>query len=563
MADISISYLYTLKDKFSGKIKDINRNLSKNKKLIKSMNADLNKFSGSFAKVALAGTAAFTGITVAAARFESGINSVKTLLDKPVIKKFSGEIDAAAKSAIGLGFSMADTNKSLFNAVSAIGDVPKSLEVFNRAQILAKGGGADLAVSISGLTAVMNAYRLSTDQAGIVAEAFFTSQRFGTTDVAKLAANVGKVAPIAKDAGIGFKVLLASMAELTKGGISTEEAATGLRSAIAALKKPVESQRALFKKLKIPFGATALAAADFTDVLGNLAIAARDNKDELVKIIPNLQALNTLAALGIPQIRELKNIVNVINENYKTGRGLMEAYALVMDETRQRALKTKGAFTKLAITFGTQLLPITNKVLDATTKILDKFTALSPQTQKLILQVLGAVTAFSGLAVGIVVVQKVMPAIIAAFGLLDGVVALLAGPIGLVVLAIGALIIFGPQLAKKYKPIRIIFEKIAAALKFISTTKIFRDIKDLFVGPSFEEKRSKKFSDIKDSDIIHDLISKPIAPDLISQTAQGQRGFFEANININAPKGTVKSVESKEKKTPFINLGLNLQDLIL
>lgn len=552
MADISISYLYTIKDKFSGVVKKMNRSLRKQKGLIKSMNADINKFSGSFAKVALVGTAAFTGATVAAARFESGINKVKTLMDKPIIRKFSGDLDNAAKGAIGLGFGMADATTSLFNAQSAIGDVPKSLEVFNRAQKLAIAGGASLSVSVQGITAVINAYKLEIEDTGIVAESFFTGQRFGTTDVAKLAANIGKVAPVAKDAGVSFQLLIATMAELTQGGLSTEIASTGLRAALSALKKPVASLEPLYRKLQIPFGATELAAADFTVVLRNIAIAARDNKDELIKLIPNMEALNTFAALNEQSILNIIKSVELMNENYKTGRGLVEAYTLVMGETRQKALQTKGAFTNLAVTIGTDLLPVTNKILDATTKFLDKLRGMSPEARKNAERVGELVVGFTALLVAIAGVQKIMPLIIGSFGILDGVVGILLGPVGLLILGLGGLVAIAVVLEKKYGLVSKIFEKIVNALKDIKRIGI-TSLKKIVFAPTKESETAKKrtFSDIDNTGLTNDLISK---------TAKGQRGFFDANININAPKGTVKSIETKKRGIPFMPLGLNLQE---
>jgi len=559
MADISISYLYTLKDKFSGKIKDINRNLSKNKKLIKSMNADLNKFSGSFAKVALVGTAAFTGLTVAAAKFESGVNTVKTLLDKPIIKKFSVDLDKAAKGAIGLGFSMADTNESLFDAVSAIGDVPKSLEVFNKAQILAIAGETSLNIATDGITSVMNAYSLSLEEAGDISNAFFTAQKKGKTTVAELASNVGKVAPVAKRAGIGFKTLLATMSQLTLGGLSTEEATTALRSAISGLLDPTPQVRKEIArlneefKLHIPIGASALAATNFTDVLGDLAIVAEKDKDALGLLVPNVRAVTAIAALGTEQIENLKKIIAKINEDIKNGTGLNEAYALKIQETSLRAKRAKGAFTNLSVTFGTKLLPATNKVLDATTKLLNKFTALSPETQKFILGIGEATTAFAALAVGIVAVQKVSPAVIATVSLLSKTFLLVANPITLLVAGLAGAVVLISILEKKSRAFAELMKTTFGLLKKLSKITLV----DVVTGINTKKEEAQRRRSI----IGEKLGRIGVADDLIGLTAQGQRGFFEANINIKAPKGSLQSVESKEKKIPFMNLGLNLQEV--
>jgi len=312
-----------------------------------------------FEGLARTGTIAFAAITAvvfgttrAFAEFEKGLTNVFTLLSNEEVNKYGKGLESVAKDAIALGFATEDTTKALFDNVSALGASEKSIETFKIAQKLAIGGVASLSISVDGLTSVINAYGKGTTEATEVANAFFTAQKAGKTTVAELAVNVGKVAPIAKQAGIGFKTLLATMSQLTLGGLNTEEATTALRGAIAGLLKPSEAARKVMEKYNIPIGASALQSANFTEVLKKLAIAAKENPDALAEMIPNIRALTAVGALGSKEIENLNKTINSINEDIKNGTGLNEAYAKQMETFSRQVKVAIGQIKVIAIDFG-------------------------------------------------------------------------------------------------------------------------------------------------------------------------------------------------------------------
>ena len=354
----------------------------------KQIEGKVNTLKTSFADVAKVGAIAFAGISAGIistlkpfADFESGITNVFTLLSKGEISNFGDDLKSVAKDAIGLGFSIRDTNKALFDTVSALGVSEKSLKTFAIAQKLAIGGVTDLSIAVDGLTSVINAYGKETVKASDVANAFFSAQKAGKTTVGELAANVGKIAPIAKQAGIGFKTLLATMSQLTLGGLSTEEASTALRGAISGLLKPTEQAIEVMKKYNIPVGASALKSADFTEVLLKLAKAAKENPDALAEMIPNIRALTAVGALGEKEIENLRKTIGNINEDIKNGTGLNEAYALQLETFSQAVKILVGSLNVLRISFGAFFAEKLKPAVQIVTNFINKLNQMDESTK--------------------------------------------------------------------------------------------------------------------------------------------------------------------------------------
>ncbi len=303
------SFHYVLKiigNNFNEQLKSVKTSFNGLKEKAEKAQASIKRYNAEIKAVAAVSVAAL-GVSVKAfSDFESGLTNVNTLLSGDELKQYGGSLQGASQEAVGMGFAIKDSNKALFDMVSALGASEKTSEDFKVAQKLAIGGVTDLSTSVDGLTSVMNAYGKETTSANDVANAFFSAQKAGKTTVAELAANVGKVAPIAKQAGIGFQTLLATMSQLTLGGLSTEMATTALRSAISGLINPSEQARKVLEKYDVPIGAAALQSANFTDVLKKLALAAKEDKDALAEMIPSQEALTAIAALGLKKLEIFK-----------------------------------------------------------------------------------------------------------------------------------------------------------------------------------------------------------------------------------------------------------------
>ena len=109
-----------------------------------------------------------------------------------------------------------------------------------------------------------------------------------------MANQLGMVAPIAANAGVGFDELNAAMAAMTKSGLSTDIAATSLRGILVAMLKPS-------KDLVRALGgdpSQVLKKEGLLGVMQKISEAAGGDTKALGKMIPDVRALNGAAILA-------------------------------------------------------------------------------------------------------------------------------------------------------------------------------------------------------------------------------------------------------------------------
>jgi TP901 family phage tail tape measure protein len=549
------SYVILARDRFSKQIKNINTRL----RLLKRRSKDIKRAFQELRAPALVATAAITagfgGSIIAASKFQQEISNVFTLLDQDTLDEFGGDLKKASMQALKMGFSIQDSNKALFDTVSAIGDVEKSIGIYQQAQKLAIGGVTDLSIAVDGITSIMNAYGKEVTDAKDVSNAFFSSQRAGKTTVAALAVNVGKVAPVAKQAGVGYKELLATMSQLTLAGLSTEEASTALRSAMSGLLAPSKEAIKIFKKAKIPVGAAALQSANWADVLAKIPSVLEKNKDALSDMFPNIRAMTAAGSLGAKEIENLRKIVVKTNEDIKNGTGLTDAYNLQMENISRQFKIFKGTLTVVAIKFGTLLFPAIKKVLKVGIKLLTFFELLSPASKTVIL-VLGAIVGvISGITLAVAIILPLLATLkftLVTLGITAGTTwGAILGPITLIILGIAAVTAAIILLIEKWD----IFKK--ALLNIVDLfNKLFPRAAALF---KMIEKIAGVLGIIKGAN----LAAKGFQLPQLATVGAGVQSSLDANINmnVNAPKGAVQSIVSKTKSNNSnVNLGINMEE---
>ena len=285
--------------------------------------------------------------------FEKSFTNVITLLDKADKNKFGGMLRQGAADIIAdFGFSVTDTNKALFDTISAGVPAGEAIEFLRKASELAIGGVTDLSVAVDGVTSVVNAYGLGAGDVSKVTAAFFSAQKFGKTTVAELSDEIGKVAPIAKTAGVSYQELLSTFAELTKQGIKTTEASTAIKAAITALINPSVDAKKKFDELGISSGISAVRQEGLFNILKQISDASKTNVDELTELIPNVRALTGVAALGEEALIDYDKILRAVNLDYGESSSLSAALSEQMETQSQKIKTLGGSFRALFIEVG-------------------------------------------------------------------------------------------------------------------------------------------------------------------------------------------------------------------
>lgn len=127
--------------------------------------------------------------------------------------------------------------KALYSIVSAGHDGADGMKILEVSAKAAVGGLTETETAADAITTILNAYKMSAEEAGTVSDQLFTTVRLGKTTFGELGASMAQVAPIAAAYGISIDQVLGAVASLTKQGTPTAQAMTQIRAAIQGTAK--------------------------------------------------------------------------------------------------------------------------------------------------------------------------------------------------------------------------------------------------------------------------------------------------------------------------------------
>ncbi len=288
--------------------------------------------------------AAIASLTQLTTEFSTNIAEISTLVDTATFD-MDALTEAARDQAKAFASSPSEQAKALYQIISAgATSAAQATETLTAANKLAVGGVTDVKTAADGLTSVLNAYGDQVESAAAVSDALFVSVKSGKTTIGELSSNIGKVAPLAAQLGVEFDELTGSIAALTKGGITTGEAVTGVRAILAAVAKPADEASKLAKKLGIDFSAAGLEAKGLGGFLADLKEKTGGSAEQMAVLFGGVEALVPALALTGQAGKDLEGIL-----------GSMES----------KAGATNEAFDKMAASPGFQIGQLVANVKDA------------------------------------------------------------------------------------------------------------------------------------------------------------------------------------------------------
>ena len=348
------------------------------------------KFSGIKAGVAVAG-AAIAGATTAAvafgktsldaaAKFETGMSNVATLLDgdtvtvnKRIAEMGDGIMDIAKKT----GLATDDLSNGMYQIVSALGDSADATSQLEVAAKAAKAGGATTVDAINLLSAVTKGYGDTSGEAWSKAsDLAFQTVKLGQTSFPELAASMGKVVPIASALNISQEELFGSFATLTGVTGSTAEVATQMKSVFSGLMTPSTALSEKIGELGYESANAMLDQLGLIGTLDKLSAACGDDKQAVAKLFSSVEAQTAVLALAGSQT---ENWVQKTEAMAGAADATSNAFDRQTDNLQGKLDKMKQVFETFKIRVGNILIPIVTNIVDkAIPKIEKAFDTLMP-----------------------------------------------------------------------------------------------------------------------------------------------------------------------------------------
>jgi len=340
---------------------------------------------------------------------------------------------AVQEMAIETGKSTDDLAGGLYQIISAFGDSAEAVEILRLNTRLAVAGVASTAEAINLTSAVTKAYGNTSAEAVLhVSDLASETVRLGQTTIPELSASMQGVTALAVKFGVSQEELFASYATLTGVTGATAEVGTQMSGMLSALMKPTS---AMTKAIK------ALGFAGAEQMVQNLGlvgsykalIGGTDGSTEAIgRLIARKEgAIAVMALTGeqhddyIEKSMEMADVTGATNRAYDAQTKGVNKAGFALNQLQQRVVvmsqRMGDALAPALLDVMAEMEPLVQWV----ERMVDWFNKASPATQKWI-------TAIGALVAG-------LGPLIMAIGALNVVMA--ANPIGLIVIAIAALVV--------------------------------------------------------------------------------------------------------------------------
>ncbi len=498
-----------------GRIRKLDKTMAKAGRGVAGFGRSLLKFR----RILLA-AAVTTGLVIAIKKItNAGIGFQDALAELSAITGITGkQLDNLAVSAKKMGLASITSSADVLTAFKLVASAKselikteKGLEtVTKQALLLKNAAGIDLVTSVNSLTTSLNQFQLPASQAAKVVNILAAGSKIGASEIFETSEAIIKSGAAAKLAGVDFATLNAAIQVLAKNGIKGVIAGTQLKTA-------------LLKLTTLGIDKANPKIVGFSTALNNLA-AANLNAKQLMKIF----GLEAIQAGSI-----LINNARLVGKWDKALRGTN-----VAQEQAAIRLATFGKrISKLGIV-------IQNKLIDV-------FFRMEPQLIEL--------TNSFGKFLDAITVDDIKR---------------IAGAFGLVLKSISTILLATAKLIDAFNSLRGLTFK-----EFAIETKEKKERTEKFIAklqqppPVSENPAIRKFAaeiqgrKKRTDDFVKALKetapvkTEPARGEEVSRVLFGQPPVSKSQIdvNINAPQGTVASVQNRSSGPTTFNLGQNIR----
>jgi len=197
------------------------------------------------------------------------------------------------------GQTTSDVSKGLYDVMSAAFSAEDSMRLLNTAVKASIGGLSTVRESVDIFTTVLNSYGMSASQAAGVSDILFQSVVRGKFQFKDLEASLGYVVPIAAQAGIAFKELMAALSTATRHGLHLDMASRGLALAIQNIINPTEQAKTAADKYDISMDALTLRVEGLYGYFKDVNEATKEFGDTIIsELIPNMRSMRVAMVLA-------------------------------------------------------------------------------------------------------------------------------------------------------------------------------------------------------------------------------------------------------------------------
>jgi len=303
------------------------------------------------------------GLTVSQAReFSRSIAEVNSILPRNT-KLTSDQTDALIELSSAYGKTPQSEAKAFYEIISGgVQNTSTAFKILKQSNEAAIAGLTDVNVAAKVLTSTFNAFEKQGTSVSKITDALFQAVADGQTTFNELSGSLGRVTPIAASLGVNINEVAGSIAFLTKSGVQTDQAITGLRSTLAAIIKPSKEAADEANRIGIAFNAAAIQkAGGFVQFLNNVKTATNGSSTSIARLFGDVNAINTVISITKGNFDDFSK---TIDSNTRSIGATARAAKELKDSFDFKAGQAEQSIKNLATSFSVFLLPALKTTLE-------------------------------------------------------------------------------------------------------------------------------------------------------------------------------------------------------
>lgn len=404
-----------------------------------------------------------------ASDFDSAMSGVKAISGAT-----GEEFDALRAKAIELGgetaFSANEVAEAMTEMAKAGWDSQQILDGMGGVLDAAAASGENLGTVSTIVADAITGFGMEAKESTRVADLLTQAANSGTIGINDLGESFKYIAPVAGSMGLSIEDVTTALSAMSMSGIKGSQAGTSLRGVLTRMVKPTDQVAAAMDELGIVLTNSDGTFKSLDQILSEMRGSFSGLTDE-----QKTYYAATLA--GQEGISGLLSLLNMSQEEYdeiaasmdNAGGVAKETAEVMRDNLSTDVEELMGSLESLAITLASLIVPALRDFVQWLTQLVNKFTALSPETQKTILTIAGIAAAIGPVLMVLGKLTSSIGSIITTFGKIPGAIAKVKGAFTAVSAAIGG--ISAPVVAV----VAVIGVLIAAFVNLWKTNEEFRN----------------------------------------------------------------------------------------
>ena len=325
--------------------------------------------------------------------FGKGMSEVRA-----ITKATEGDFEALRETAIDLGattaFSASEVASAMTEMAKAGWDSQQIIDGMGGVLDAAAASGESLA-SVSTIVAdAITGFGLAAGDSAMVADLLTQAANSGTIGINDLGESFKYIAPVAQSMNLSITDVTTALSVMSMAGIKGSQAGTSLRTTLTNLVKPTAAMATAMEELGIEVTNSDGTMKSLDSIVGIL----RDSFSGLTDEQKAYYAATLAGKEGMSGLLALLNLTeeeyNAVAASMENATGVAQETAAVMQDNLQSKLEQLGgALESLAIIMADNVIPALTTFIEWLTGLVERFTELSPASQKFILILAGIAVA--------------------------------------------------------------------------------------------------------------------------------------------------------------------------